>query len=77
MKSQQIRDFDEQELKAQVLQIQEQMFRLRFQMSMGQTDGLKKLRNMKKDLARVHTELRARQLAAIQSRNSDGAVQEG
>jgi large subunit ribosomal protein L29 len=64
MKSQQVRDFDEQELAAKVHEIQEQMFRLRFQMSMGQTDGLKKLRTMKKDLARVYTEQRARQLAA-------------
>ena len=65
MKSQQIKDFDEQELKAQVGQIQEQLFRLRFQMSMGQTDGLKKMRIMRKDLARVYTEIRARELAAV------------
>ena len=64
MKSQQVRDFDETELKAQVAQIQEQLFRLRFQMSMGQADGLKKMRVMRKDLARVYTELRARELAA-------------
>jgi len=64
MKAQQIKDFDEQELKAQVGQIQEQLFRLRFQMSMGQTDGLKKMRIMRKDLARVYTEIRARELAA-------------
>jgi large subunit ribosomal protein L29 len=49
------------------------MFRLKFQMSMGHTDGLKKVRNMKKDLARVYTELRARELA-VQSRDSNGAV---
>ncbi len=64
MKSQQVRDFDDVELKAQVVQIQEQLFRLRFQMSMGQADGLKKMRIMRKDLARVYTELRARELAA-------------
>ncbi len=64
MKAQQIKDFDVQELKAQVGQIQEQLFRLRFQMSMGQTDGLKKMRIMRKDLARVYTEIRARELAA-------------
>jgi large subunit ribosomal protein L29 len=63
-KTQSVRDFDDQELKAKVHEIQEQLFRLRFQMSMGQTDGLKKARNMKKDLARVYTELRARELAA-------------
>jgi large subunit ribosomal protein L29 len=64
-KTQPVHDLDEQELKAKVSEIQEQMFRLRFQMSMGQTDGLKKVRNMKKELARVYTELRARELAAV------------
>jgi len=34
-------------------------------MSMGQTDGLKKMRIMRKDLARVYTEMRARELAAV------------
>ena len=63
MKPQQVRDLDEQELKAKIHEIQEQTFRLRFQMRMGQTDGLKKLRIMKKDLARVYTEMRARELA--------------
>jgi large subunit ribosomal protein L29 len=63
MKAQQVRDLDEHELKTKVHEIQEQVFRLRFQMRMGQTDGLKKLRIMKKDLARVYTELRARELA--------------
>ena len=63
-KKESVQDLDEQELKVKVTEIQEQLFRLRFQMSMGQTDGLKKLRNMKKNLARVYTELRSRELAA-------------
>ena len=67
MKSQQVRDLDEQELRTQASDIQEQLFRLRFQMSMGQTDGLKKVRNMKKDLARIYTVLRERELAAAKS----------
>ena len=77
MKPQEVRDFDEQELKHQVHQIQEQLFRLRFQMSMGQTDGLKKLRTIKKDLARVYTELRARELAAVQSGDNREAAPKG
>ena len=40
----------------------EQMFRLRFQMSMGQTDGLKKLRKLRKERARMLTVLREREL---------------
>ena len=43
--------------------MEEQFFRLQFQMNMGQTDGLKKLRGMKKDRARLLTILRERELA--------------
>jgi large subunit ribosomal protein L29 len=43
--------------------IEEQLFRLRVQMSMGQMDGLKKVRNMKKTRARIFTVLRERELA--------------
>ena len=39
-----------------------QMFRLRFQMSMGQTEGLKKLRELRKERARIGTVLREREL---------------
>jgi len=62
MKPQEVRDFDEQELKHQVHQIQEQLFRLRFQMSMGQMEGLKKLRVLKRERARMLTVLREREL---------------
>ncbi len=36
-------------------EMREQLFRLRFQLSMGQVDGLKKYRAVKKDLARLMT----------------------
>jgi large subunit ribosomal protein L29 len=39
------------------------MFRLKFQMSMGQMEGLKKARAMRKDRARILTVLRQRELA--------------
>jgi large subunit ribosomal protein L29 len=67
MKAQQVHDLDNGELQAQVHQLEEQMFRLRFQMSMGQTEGMKKVRIMRKDLARIHTEMRARELAAAKA----------
>ena len=63
MKAQKVRDLDEQEIKQQLKEIDEQMFRLHFQMSMGQMDGLKKVRQMKKDRARIYTILRERELA--------------
>ena len=66
MKSQKIKDLDAAELQNQLREIEEQLFRLRFQMSMGQMDGLKKFRNMKKDRARIFTTLRERELAGEQ-----------
>ena len=63
MKAQKVRDLDENEIKQQLREMDEQMFRLHFQMSMGQMDGLKKVRQMKKDRARMYTILRERELA--------------
>ena len=64
MKADKLRALDTKELDLQVREIREQMFRLRFQMSMGPTDGLKKLRVLKKDMARIQGILRERELAA-------------
>jgi large subunit ribosomal protein L29 len=63
MKAQKVRDLDRKELEQQLREMDEQLFRLQFQMSMGQMDGLKKVRAMKKDRARVYTILRERELA--------------
>jgi large subunit ribosomal protein L29 len=63
MKAQKVRDLDENELRNQLRDMDEQMFRLQFQMNMGQTDGLKKLRGLRKDKARMLTILRERELA--------------
>ena len=62
MKSQKVRDLNESELKHQLGEIDEQMFRLQFQMSMGQMEGLKKVRAMRKTRARIYTILREREL---------------
>ena len=63
MKAQKVRDLDDKELVNQLREMDEQLFRLKFQMSMGQMDGLKKVRAMKKDRARIYTTLRERELA--------------
>jgi large subunit ribosomal protein L29 len=63
-KKKNIRDLDDREIKQQLTEMDEQAFRLRFQMSMGQTDGLKKIRVMRKERARLLTIQRERELAA-------------
>jgi large subunit ribosomal protein L29 len=62
MRADKVRELDSAELKRQSGDFREQSFRLRFQMAMGQTDGLKKLRILKKDRARMLTVLRDREL---------------
>ena len=64
MRSQKIRDLDSPELQHQLRDTEEQLFRLKLQMSMGQMDGLKTLRSIKKTRARIFTTLRERELAA-------------
>jgi large subunit ribosomal protein L29 len=63
MKSQKIRDLDDIEMQHQLRTIEEQLFRLHFQMSMGTMEGLKKARAMRKDRARIYTILKERELA--------------
>ena len=59
-----IREAGVNELEAQQKELLESIFRLRFQLSTGQAEALKRLREAKKDLARVKTLLRAHQLTA-------------
>ena len=57
-----IREAGVNELEAQQKELTETIFRLRFQLSTGQAEALKRLREAKKDLARVKTLLRVREL---------------
>ncbi len=59
-----IREEGGTELMAREKDLTEQIFRLRFQLSTGQAEALKRLRDAKKDLARVKTLLRAQELTA-------------
>ncbi|HEX3880345.1 MAG TPA: 50S ribosomal protein L29 [Bryobacteraceae bacterium] len=56
-------DLDEKEIQRHLTEMEEQYFRLRFQKGMGQLEGLKKLRTLRKDRARALTVLRERELA--------------
>jgi large subunit ribosomal protein L29 len=64
MKAEKIRELSDEELKNQERDFTEQLFRLRFQLATGQTEGLTKLRLLKKDIARLKTIARERQLKA-------------
>ncbi len=57
MRAEKLRGIDAADLERQVQDSQEQLFRLRFQMGMGQMEGLKKYRSLRKDRARLLTVL--------------------
>jgi len=56
-----LRDMSADELERQQAEMSEQMFKLRFQWAMGQTESLKKMRELRKDRARLLTILRQKE----------------
>jgi large subunit ribosomal protein L29 len=64
MKSEKIRNMTEPELQIQEHELNDQLFKLKFQMKMGQTESLKKMRGLRKDIARIKTIKRESELAA-------------
>ena len=62
METEKIRNLSDGELGEQERQTAEQLFRLRFQMKLGQNEGVKKLRELRKDIARIKTVAREREL---------------
>ena len=61
------RALDTAELTQKLAEGAEQSFRLRFQLAMGQTDGVKKIRQLRKDRARMLTVLRERELGKAEA----------
>jgi len=61
-RTEKLRDQDTAELNERERELAEQVFRLRFQLSTGQAEAVTKLRLARKDLARVKTILREREL---------------
>jgi large subunit ribosomal protein L29 len=59
-----IRGLSDEELKAEEVKAAEQIFRIRFAKSLGKQEGLKNLRTLKLDIARIKTIARERSLAA-------------
>ena len=57
-----IRNLSDDELKTTGVQTSEQLFRIRFQAKLGQNEGVKKLRELRKDIARIKTIERERAL---------------
>ena len=63
MKVEEIRELDQTELEARVRELKEEQFKLRFQASMMQIENPSIVRKIRRDIARIKTVLRERELA--------------
>ena len=57
MKASELRELDPDTLQSKVKELDDQLFRMRIQKSMGQLEAPGKIRNVRRELARVHTVL--------------------
>lgn len=69
LKARDLREETHEELEKKLADLQEQLFKLRFQRATGQMDDVHKIRNVSKDLARV--------LTVINEKRRNAASQEG
>jgi len=64
VKPEKVRELSSEELAARERELSEQLFKLRFQKSIGQLDNALKIRETRRDIARVKTVLRQRRAQA-------------
>src|SRR6266853_544958 len=68
-----LRNLTDVELLHQQQELNDQLFRLKFQLKMGQTESLTKIRGLRKDVARVHTVIREKELGIAAPSNGHKA----
>src|SRR5437762_1183874 len=74
MNAEKVRNLTDSELKQQERDSMDQLFRLKFQMKMGQTESLNKIRSLRRGVARLKTIARERQLGLVTSSASATAA---
>ncbi|GAV23830.1 50S ribosomal protein L29 [Carboxydothermus pertinax] len=63
MKAKELRELTDAELNEKLANLKDELFKLRFQLSTGQLDNPARIREVRRDIARVNTILRERELA--------------
>ena len=64
MKASEIREMSDEELQTKLTELKEELFNLRFQLAVNQLENSARIGAVKKDIARVSTILRQRELGA-------------
>ena len=65
MTSAEIRNLSAEDLQAKLKEARAELFNLRFQMATGQLDNTARIKQVKKNIARIQTEMRDRELKAL------------
>jgi large subunit ribosomal protein L29 len=68
-----LRDLDDPGLVQALAEAKQEMFNMRFQHATGQLDNYSRLRQLRRDVARISTELRAREIAAAEALQKENA----
>ena len=64
MKASEVRELSTEDLNEKLSEARAELFNLRFQMATSQLDNTARVKTVKKDIARICTELRAREINA-------------
>ena len=71
MKASELRDLSDTELVEEYDELKEELFNLRFQMATGQLDNPRRLGEVRRDIARVLTVQRERELSLARAQEDD------
>jgi large subunit ribosomal protein L29 len=73
MDAEKLRNLTDAELQHQQRELNDQLFRLKFQLKMGQTESLNKIRGLRRDVARIHTVMREKELGIVRHAHAGAA----
>jgi large subunit ribosomal protein L29 len=69
-----IRDLADEELVSRLGEAKEELFNLRFQVATGQLDNNRRLQHVRRDIARIYTVMRERELGIVRETTKGGAA---
>ena len=69
-----IRDLSDAELVTKLGEAKEELFNLRFQVATGQLDNNRRLHHVRRDIARIYTVMRERELGIVRTGDTQGGA---
>ncbi len=69
-----LRGLGDDELQTRLRESKEELFNLRFQVATGQLDNNRRLQHVRRDIARIYTVMRERELGIVRETTKGGAA---